>query len=66
MSPSPLVIEVDIISRGSRRRVNGQVVVASARRCLKNAGMIPQDTEAHPRALRTIGETERVVLGPGS
>ena len=32
MSSSPLVIEADIVSGGSRRRVSGQVAVASARK----------------------------------
>ena len=66
MSSSPLVIEADIVSGGSRRRVSGQVAVASARGRLENVGMVPQDAEAHPEALRAIDEAEWVVLGPGS
>ena len=34
MSSSPLIIEADIVSGGSRRRVSGQVAVASARKVL--------------------------------
>jgi len=66
MSSSPLVIEADIVSGGSRRRVSGQVAVASARGRLENVGMVPQDAEAHPEALRAIDEAGWVVLGPGS
>ena len=66
MSSSPLVIEADIVSGGSRRRVSGQVAVASARGRLENVGMVPQDAEAHPEALRAIDEAEWVVLGSGS
>ena len=52
MSSSPLVIEADIVSGGTSRRVSGQVAVASARGRLENVGMVPQDADAHPEALR--------------
>ena len=66
MSSSPLIIEADIVSGGSRCRVSGQVAVASARGRLENVVMVPEDADAHPEALRAIEEAEWVVLGPGS
>ena len=66
MSSSPLVIEADIVSGGSSRRVSGQVAVASARGRLENVGVVPEDADAHPEALRAIDEADWVVLGPGS
>jgi hypothetical protein avisC_09146 len=66
MSSSPLVIEADIVSGGTSRRVSGQVAVASARGRLENVGIVPENADAHPEALRAIGEADWVVLGPGS
>jgi len=66
MSSSPLVIEADIVSGGTSRRVSGQVAVASARGRLENVGVVPEDADAHPEALRAIDEADWVVLGPGS
>ena len=66
MSSSPLVIEADIVSGGTSSRVSGQVAVASARGRLENVGIVPQDADAHPEALRAIDEADWVVLGPGS
>lgn len=66
MSSSPLVIEADIVNGDRRRRVSGQVAVASARGRMENVAVVPQDADAHPEAVRAIDEADWVVLGPGS
>ncbi|EGQ73576.1 gluconeogenesis factor YvcK family protein [Actinomyces sp. oral taxon 448] len=66
MSSSPLVIEADIVDGVDRRRVSGQVAVATERGRMENVGVVPADARAHPEALRAIGEADWVVLGPGS
>ena len=66
MSAAPLVIEADIVNDGRRRRVSGQVAVATARGRMENVRVVPEDADAHPEAVRAIEEAEWVVLGPGS
>lgn len=66
MSAAPLVIEADIVNNGRRRRVSGQVAVATARGRMENVRVVPEDADAHPEAVRAIEEAEWVVLGPGS
>lgn len=66
MSRSPLVIEADIVDGERRRRVRGQVAVATERGRMENVGVVPEDADAHPEAVRAIGAADWVVLGPGS
>nr|WP_300338239.1 uridine diphosphate-N-acetylglucosamine-binding protein YvcK [Actinomyces sp.] len=66
MSSSPLVIEADVVDGSRRRRVRGQVAVATARGRLENVCLEPCDAVAHPAAVRAIDEADWVVLGPGS
>ncbi|MBS6071563.1 MAG: uridine diphosphate-N-acetylglucosamine-binding protein YvcK [Actinomyces urogenitalis] len=66
MSSSPLVIEADVVDGARRRRVRGQVAVATARGRLENVCLEPSDAVAHPEAVRAIDEADWVVLGPGS
>lgn len=66
ISSSPLVIETDVVSGGSRHRAGEQVAVISTHGRLGSVGVVPQNAEAHPKALRTVDEAEWVVLGPGS
>ncbi|VEG26240.1 gluconeogenesis factor YvcK family protein [Actinomyces howellii] len=66
MSASPLVIEADIVNGADRRRVSGQVAVATTRGRMENVGVVPADADAHPEAVRAIDEADWVVLGPGS
>lgn len=66
MSPSPLVIEADIVNGDQRERVSGQVAVASARGRMENVSIVPQEAQAHPAALAAIEQADWVVLGPGS
>ena len=66
MSASPLVIEADIVDDARRRRVRGQVAVATERGRMENVGVVPADADAHPEALRAIAEADWAVLGPGS
>ena len=66
MSASPLVIEADLVDGAHRKRVRGQVAVATERGQMTNVGIVPTDADAHPEALRAIGEADWVVLGPGS
>ena len=66
MSASPLVIEADLVDGAHQKRVRGQVAVATERGQMTNVGIVPTDADAHPEALRAIGEADWVVLGPGS
>ena len=66
MSASPLVIEADIVDGARRRRVRGQVAVATERGQMENVGIVPADADAHPEAVQAIDEADWVVLGPGS
>lgn len=68
MSPSPLVIEADIVdpARGVSQHVRGQVAVAMTRGRMERVRVEPHDADAHPLAVAAIEEAEWVVLGPGS
>ena len=66
MSASPLVIEADVVDGGQRRRVSGQVAVATSTGRLENVSVVPTDVDAHPEAVRAIERADWVVMGPGS
>ncbi len=66
MSPTPLVIEAEIVDGAARHHVSGQVTVARTRGRLEDVHLAPEDADAHPAAVEAIKEADWVVLGPGS
>lgn len=71
MSLTPLTIAADVIGLDPTRpdetcTLSGQATVAKTRAEVQKIRLEPQDAAACPDALEAIGESDFVVLGPGS